>query len=140
MKTPREFLLNQHQAADAKLDAIRRDVLRAELGRSAQPLPSHETAAAWLFHFLRDFRGQLAAMGAVWLVIALFHLNPGSTASSGAVLAVVRVSPQVIRMAVKENRHQFMELLAPVESRPAETPEFAPGRPRSLRHNEIFAI
>jgi hypothetical protein len=45
MKTPREILLERHRAVDAKLDALRRQILQVEV--QAAPPPAR-TPTPWL--------------------------------------------------------------------------------------------
>lgn len=96
MKTPREILLQRHQAAAPKLDAIRAAVV-AGLARP----PARETIS-WR-DFVRSLRWHLAAMSAVWVVVGVLNLS----ASPGVVASIRRdkiSSPQQLWASLRENR------------------------------------
>ena len=102
MKTPREILLRQHQAASPKLDAIRAGVVAA----IARP-PAEETIS-WL-DMARSLRWHVAALGAAWMVVLILNTDP----SPGA-LAMIRPDrtppPQQIWASLRENRRLLLEL------------------------------
>ena len=117
MKTPREILLQRHQAAAPKLDAIRAAVV-AGLARP----PARETIS-WR-DFVRSLRWHLAAMSAVWVVVGVLNLS----ASPGVVASIRRdkiSSPQQLWASLRENRRLLLEYSdAPV----VEAAAPAPGR------------
>jgi len=118
MKTPREVLLEQHQAAAPKLDAIRAGVV-AGLAR-----PPAREAFSW-GDFVRSVRWHLAAMSAVWVVVGILNLS----ASPGTVARIPRdkiSSPQQLWASLRENRRLLLEYSdAPVVEAQAAP---APGR------------
>ncbi|MGA2557239.1 MAG: hypothetical protein ABSG04_13295 [Verrucomicrobiota bacterium] len=117
MKTPREVLLQQHQAAAPKLDAIRAAVVAA----LARP-PSRETIS-WR-DLVRSLRWHLAAISAVWALVGILNLS----ASPGQVAMIPSdkiPTPQQLWTSLRENRRLLLEYSdAPV----VEAAAPAPGR------------
>src|ERR1039458_4268350 len=83
MKTPREVLFGQHQAAEPKLDAIREKVvadlapatpLRATRMPSVAPRRASALDAGWR-QFLWSLRWHLAGLSAAWLVVMTFNIE-----------------------------------------------------------------
>ena len=117
MKTPREFLLQRHQAAEPKLDALRQAALAslastAASSPPAQSVPERKLRAdagcpgvSSLRVFLRSFRWHLAGMSAVWLLIAL--LNNEHSSPALAIAKQKDSSPRQILVALRENRRQM---------------------------------
>ena len=101
MKTPREILLQRHQAAAPKLDAIRAEVV-AGLAR-----PPAREDFSWR-DFARALRWHLAAMSAVWMVVGILN----STASPGEVASIPRdkiPTSQHLWASLRENRRLLLE-------------------------------
>ena len=117
MKTPREILLQQHQAAAPKLDAIRAAVV-AGLARP----PARETIS-WR-DLVRSLRWHLAAMSAAWVVVGDFEY--GFFAERGGKIPRDKIpTPQQLWASLRENRRLLLEYSdAPV----VEAAAPAPGR------------
>jgi hypothetical protein len=142
MKTPREILFQKHQAAEPKLDEIRRAVI-GEGRRVAVPdtrvagtatLP----ALSWR-EFLLSLRWHLTGMGAAWLVIVLLNLNIGHSTSLAATLPAAKIpAPQIILASLRENRRELLEIIQPSEPHDARPAKLFPAQPRSERPYEIL--
>jgi hypothetical protein len=119
MKTPREILLQRHQAAAPKLDAIRADVV-AGLAR-----PSAREEFSWR-DVVRSLRWHLAAMSVVWVVVGILNMS----GSPDAVASIPRdkiPTPQQLWASLRENRRLLLEYSdAPVVE--ASAPATPPGR------------
>ena len=149
MKTPREVLLAQHQAAEPKLDAIRKEVL-AEVkqtfhaGRDASPrrplpathgrlgeasLPGRVVVAGWR-QFWWSLHWHLAGLSAVWLVVLALSIDQ-SPAPTREVAQRPVLSSQQLLAALRENQRQLRELVrVPAAEEAPEPPHPAPS-PRS---------
>jgi len=130
MKTPREILLARHQAAELKLDAVRRAAV-ASLATDAQTRPV--TSRSWLValeEFLRIPRPVLGGLAATWLVIIALNLASRDTAapSSPAPLQMAKTSKDTLQ-ALREQKRLFAELVGTLKDPEAEAPRFVP-RPR----------
>jgi hypothetical protein len=100
MKTPRELLLQRHQAIEPKLDAVRRNALAA--------LERPGIAQSWR-EFVFSIRWHLAGMSAVWIAVLL--LNLGSAPGSTVVIAQDKTpSARVLLEALLKNRRELLEL------------------------------
>jgi hypothetical protein len=115
MRTPREILLRQHQAASPKLD-----VIRAE-GR------------AWLWPCPRAWTGLAAA----WLVILGMNLAAGKGPSRPA-SARLAVSRQEL-LELRRQQRMLARLIAPGETAEMEPPKPVPS-PRSERRKTVVVI
>jgi hypothetical protein len=101
MKTPREILLQQHQAAAPKLDALRAGVV-AGLAR-----PPAREMVSWR-DFARSLRWHLAGLSAAWVAVALLNLGP----SPNPVAMIPRdkmPSPQQLWASLQESRRLLLE-------------------------------
>lgn len=133
MKTPREILLRRHQAADPKLDAIRREVVAdTEVGldrRASRNLIS-TVAPSSLRELILSLRWHFAAMSAVWLVVAVLSIDRSPAVSRTTVSHAVQ-SQQHFLIALQENRRQLEEMIG----LPVSRPSFAqsPGRRSELQ-------
>jgi hypothetical protein len=137
MKTPREIFLARHEAAESKLDAVRRNALAA--------IKADEKSVPGLSHFfvaLREFFAMPRAVGAgfaaTWLVIIALNLAAREVSSTTTTtLAKARPSSETLQ-ALREQRRLFVELTGSVVPRDAEPPRTP--RPRSQGKPEfIFA-
>jgi hypothetical protein len=113
MKTPRELLLQRHQAVAPKLDAVTRNALAA--------LERPGFAQAWR-EFVFSLRWHLAGLSAVWIAILLLNIN--SVPSSTVVIAQDKIPPaRVLLEALLKNRRELMELTGmPMADEPVAMP------------------
>ena len=142
MKTPREILFQKHQAAEPKLDAIRKTVV-GEGRRVAVPdarVSDTATLPGLSWHgFLTPLRWHLAGMGAAWLVIVLLNLNMGHSTSLAATLPAAKIpAPQIILASLRENRRELLEMIQPPEPHDARPAKVFPAQPRSERPDETL--
>src|SRR5260370_21831767 len=87
MKTPRELILQRHQSAEPKLNAIRGEVLAA-CARATAAQPSQQPEPLFSLTFvamkfwqesIRPWRRIWAGMAAIWLVLTAFNLATHDT-------------------------------------------------------------
>jgi len=138
MKTPREVLLGQHQAAEPKLDAIRQKVVagltpdaavRAKRMPPAAPRRASALEAGWR-QIWWSLRWHLAGLSAAWLVV--LALSIGSTPAPAAGVARRDApSPQQLLAALRENQRQLRELIATPAAEPAPEPRKPAPSPQS---------
>lgn len=120
MKTPREILLERHQAAEDRLDAVRQRAL-ADLAQSPAPERNLLGVAASWRDFVLSLRWHLAGMSAIWLAVVLLNIDhsPGPAAD----IAKDKIpSPRQLLMALRENRRQLLEVIDPPVIEPASIP------------------
>ena len=137
MKTPREILLARHEAAEPKLDALRRGVI--------ENLPTNESPRANRMNNLvaacrelfRLPRWAWSGLAAAWLVIVGLNVATRETPAKQAPLTLAKRSSDTLQ-ALREQKQLFAELvgLRPEKS-DADVPRFVP-RPRSER-SEVMA-
>ena len=123
MKTPREILLQRHQAAAPKLDAIRADVV-AGLAR-----PPAREEFSWR-DVVRSLRWHLAAMSVVWVVVGILNMS----GSPDAVASIPRdkiPTPQQLWASLRENRRLLLEY--------SDAPVVEASAPPQGRRSEIAA-
>ena len=124
MKTPRELLLERHQAIEPRLDVLRREVLASR----REPAPPHWFARLWLELFW-SCRRIWTGLAVVW--VALLFINLSQREPASARLVQSQPSPMTM-MAFRDQEALLQELLAdrtpPVEAVPARP--FEP-KPRS---------
>jgi hypothetical protein len=133
MKTPREVLLARHQAAEAKLDAVRRDVLDnlapGENRRSGR-VDNFVATCRELFRLPRWAWGGLAA---AWLVIVALNIAARETPARQPSPPIIAKRSSDTLQALREQKQLFAELVGlRSEAGEAEAPRFVP-RPRSER-------
>ena len=141
MKTLREMLLEKHQAAEPKLDAIREQVT-AELatGTTDAPARGKEMERSWRpdastfqvgwRRVLWSLRWHLAGLSAVWLAALFLNLDR----TPDPMRSVTRrdgPSPRQLLAALRENQRQLRELIAAPASEPVPEPPKLPPSPRS---------
>ena len=120
MKTPREILLERHQTAETKLDAVRQKAL-ADLAQS----PARERSlpgvpASWR-DFVLSLRWHLAGVSAIWLAVVL--LNIDHSPSPAASIAKDKIpSLQQLLTSLRENHRQLLEMMEPPVNEPASIP------------------
>jgi hypothetical protein len=140
MKTPREILLNRHQSANARLDALRARVLSAALPPTAQPAqPSAHVETSLLIRaalklwqeLFRPCRRAWAGLAVSWLV--LWGINLGLSDAPKTARNAHPVSAPAMFQALEEQRQILAELIPSADSQPAEPPRRNNPRPRSER-------
>jgi hypothetical protein len=140
MKTPREILLERHQKADEKLDAIRKTVMATAL--------SHETQNANRESFLSSLNHQLSTLlclrSRAWLALAplwiiIFALKLSTHDASHFPAGKSSVSP-AITAEVRQQKVFFAELIGVVDSHDADRPKTFSPRPRSELRFETAAV
>jgi hypothetical protein len=138
MKTPREILLERHQAVAPKLDAIRREVVW-EGRRVAVPKVRVADMAALPLLIWRELilpsRRIWAGLAAVWLVIAAVNLSQRDHSPAGAMKSAP--APDMI-LTFRQQERLLTELIGPDEARAvAPATPFLP-QPRGERRLEIL--
>jgi len=138
MKTPREILLQQHRAAEPRLDEIR----RAAVAQMAKPpvthterLPLRALLTLWR-ELIWPCRQTWAGLAAVWVVLLTLQLM-----SRDASAVVARKSPPPspeVLMVLRQQKLLLAELVDRPESRAADRPKVVPLRPRSERREEMW--
>src|SRR5512137_2015233 len=110
MKTPREVILQRHQAAEAKLKTIRAEDLTAEA--SGQPQPTLDFSAIvgqlWQDMFW-PWRRVWAGVAVAWLVILGMALAGGGTPES-RLARTPSPDPQVLA-ALREQERLLAQML-----------------------------
>jgi len=135
MKTPRDLLFERHRHATPRLDAIRREAL-ARLPHSTAH-PTRERAwppgfDAWVGRWLFSLRWHLAGLTAAWLFIAWLNLENGPAANLQTTRPSTSATASELLAALKENRRQMAEWLAPSSAAASSSdpapPAFVPKR------------
>jgi hypothetical protein len=109
MKTPRDVLLQHHESAISRLDAVRNKVV-ANLKMPPDREPQRQTTAGFFREFLLPLRWHLAGMSALWVLAAILSMD-GDT--STARIAENSAPPAQVLAALSENRRQLAELMEP---------------------------
>ena len=130
MKTPREILLSQHQAARPKLDAIRDGVIERIASRAAT-----ETFS-WR-EFLWPSPRAWAALAAGWVVILGMNLAAGNYPHRPAVAALAGSRPEPREL--RQQQQMLTRLIAPEETAEAVKPSSVTA-PRGELHKAVIAI
>ncbi len=141
MKTPREILLNRHQAAMPKLDTIRHDILNAEfkVGQASRlSLISifFQMETGWkpvLRLLWRELifpcRRTWAALAAVWMALFIFNFSQRDQAELAA-RKLPPPSPEAI-MAWRQQEKLLAELIGPSAPADAEQRKIFLPKPRT---------
>lgn len=124
MKTPRELLLERHQAMEPRLDVLRREVL----AKQWEPGTTNWTSRFWLEVFW-SCRRTWTSLAAIWVILLLLNLSQRDPAS----VRLAQSQPSAVTMmSFREQEALLQELLAdrtsPLEAVPARP--FEP-KPRS---------
>ena len=136
MKTPREILLERHQAAVSKLDTIRETAVAA-LGDKAMASSAATDRRGSLHEFLFSLRWHLAGMSAVWLVVASLSLNVGHSPGPVASIPTAKnPSAQIIMASLRENRRELLQMIQSPDLHDAGPQRLIPPQPRSQRRYE----
>jgi hypothetical protein len=126
MKTPKEILLQRHQAMEPKLNDARRNALAA--------LTRPGLAQTWR-EFVFSIRWHLAGLSAVWLAVLLLNLDYAPAPTT--VIARDKIpSAQTLWAALAQNRRALMELTETPGA--SETPA-PPPRRGEIRRAIAFA-
>ncbi len=140
MKTPREILLQRHQAAQTKLDALRREVIAnlAPKGKPDIPLVTSAFKLA-LRQWFWPSPWAWAGTGAAWLLIFVFEFSGASSADRNAAIPAQTPPVSIIRMASAERRVLMNSLLDSAAAEPAipPRPPVSP-RPHSERKPQWY--
>jgi hypothetical protein len=138
MKTPREVLLGQHQAAEPKLDDIRQKVLAGLLpdtlasATRIQPVkPKRPVApeAGWR-ELLWSLRWHFAGLTVAWLVVAALSIGSPPAPTYGVAGRDAASQKQLLAL-LRENQRQLREVVGPPTAEPAARPQKPPPSPRS---------
>jgi hypothetical protein len=128
MKTPREILLERHQAAAPKLDAIRREMVNLKFRRD------NFVANIWR-ELIFPSRRIWASLAAIWIFI--FIVNVSQRDHSPMTVAKASSSPELI-LTYRQQEKLLAELIAPSEPQVAEPPKNFSPRPSSQRQFEFL--
>jgi hypothetical protein len=149
MKTPREILLERHQTAAPKLDAIRHEVVNTELrsvGQASRLSPfekskESETGVTPVLRLLwRELiwpcRRTWAGLAATWILIFVFNF---STRDKTELMAekVPPPSPEMI-LTFRQQERMLAELIGPNEPQAVEPSKPFLPQPRSERQFEML--
>jgi hypothetical protein len=131
MKTPRELLLDQHRQAEARLDAIRGEVVHAMGARPDAEMPRAKAgigllASCWQELFVHCRRYWIG-LGAAWAVVLVFVAAGAFSHKDGRVMASASGATLEAMQAQQQLRN---ELLGVAVIEPARVTRPDPG-PRS---------
>jgi hypothetical protein len=131
MKTPREILFARHEAAEPKLDAIRRRVLTPAEENQCQKKSALSRIIESCQEFFRVPRIAWVGFAAAWLVIIALNIASSDAPRMNVTVASAptKRSPEMLQ-ALREQKRLFAELVGSLSSPEAEAPRFLP-RPRS---------
>jgi len=148
MKTPREILLNRHQAAAPKLDAIRREVVKELNNKDAKtqsfpagfvPLCLCCLNKLWL-ELVWPCRQTWTALAAVWIAIFIFNVSQRDK-SELAMRKLPPPSPEAV-IAWQQQERLLAELIGPSgssETGDADRQKIFSPKPRTERM-EFLAV
>jgi len=128
MKTPRDILLERHQAVAPKLDAIRHEIINSNFRRS------DFVATIWL-ELIWPSRRVWTGLAAIWILI--FVANFSMRDHSQMTMAKSSPSPEMI-VAYQQQEKLLAELIGPNEPQIAEPPKTFLPQPRSEERAEIL--
>jgi len=145
MKTPRDILFARHQTAAPKLDAIRREVLAAELNNQEtkeQSQPSN--FVAWFLCCSNKFWQELiwpsrriwTGLAATWILIFVFNLSQRDPSEMMARKSPPS-SPEMI-LTFPQQERLLAELVGPNEPQTVAPPKPFLPQPRSEGRIEIL--
>jgi hypothetical protein len=145
MKTPHEILLNRHQSAAPKLDAVRRKVLSAEFVREGRrvAVPKFRVADTATLPLLvwRELifpcHRTWTALAAVWVLIFIFNISQRDK-SELAARKLPPPSPEAI-MAWRQQERLLAELIGPSTPGDAERRKIFLPKPRT-ENAEFLAV
>ncbi|MBI3851091.1 MAG: hypothetical protein HY298_12560 [Verrucomicrobia bacterium] len=141
MKTPREILLQRHQAVTPKLDEIRRAVvanLKECPAAHEQSLPVAVALKLWR-ELVWPCRRTWAGLAATWLVLVVFNFTHAERTKDVATKSTTPA--EEMRLAFQEQQRLLAELVGPPPvAPPAESPRRQKHQPRSERRVEISTV
>ena len=126
MKTPREVLLQQHQAATPKLDAIQ-DAVAASLAR--RPAPETNSWREWV----RSLRWHFAGLSAAWVVVLILNSTEPSPHAMAMAPRDKMPPPQQFWASLREERR----LLKEYSETPVEATPTVPGHRSELQPQQV---
>jgi hypothetical protein len=147
MKTLREVLFEQHQAAEPKLDAIREQVvaslapdapIRANRMPPVMPRRASTLESGWR-QFLWSLRWHLAGLSTVWLVVLALSIDRSAAPTPELAKWSVPSSRQLLA-ALRENQRQLRELTGAPAAEPAPKPQKPAPSPRSQAQPSSMAL
>ena len=144
MKTSREILLERHRAAETKLDALRREVMAAQLNNQETKEQSQRSSfVTWFLCCSNKFWLELilpsrriwAGLAAVWVLmiavnVSLRDHSPGMAMKSAPGAAMI--------LSFQQQEKLLTELMGPSEMRVAQPAQPLVPRPRSEGRFEIL--
>jgi hypothetical protein len=145
MRTPREILLGKHEAAQPKLDAIRREVLRGTRPAEPEP-PGLVTWVDTLWQQLVLPCGRAwGGLAAAWLVILLLRFWSSDQPPAPAVAAP---QPSVMTQALLNEQRLLRAELLGLRAHEPEAPagpssphsQVLPGGPAALRQADFESV
>ena len=142
MKTPREVLFEQHQAAEPKLVSIREKVVaglapdapvRATRTPPAVSRGASVLEAGWR-QFLWSLRWHVVGLSAAWVVVLVLSIDDAPRVAQTGANKKEMVSPLQSLAALRESHRQLRELLeAPPKEPVPEPPKPTPTPQSQLR-------
>ncbi len=144
MKTPREILLQRHQAAVPKLDAIRREVVRELNNQEIKKQSPPSSFVTWFLgcsnqiwlELIWPSRRIWAGLAATWILIFAFNLSQRDPSELMARKSPPP-SPEML-LTFPQQERLLAELMGPNESQAAEPPKPFLPQPRSEGRIEIL--
>lgn len=134
MKTPREILLHRHRPVEARLDAVRNEVVTKHLRSDAsEPVPSKSAAMVALLwrELVWPCRHAWLALAAVWVLIVV--LNATTTEGTPQIANRAPATVGQSLMALSQRNLLKEELIEPTKAPPSAPP------PRSQRRSRTLA-
>ncbi len=144
MKTPRDILLERHRTTETKLDAIRREVMAAQLNNQETKEQSQQSSfVSWFLCCSNKFWLELilpsrriwAGLAAVWVLmiavnVSLRDRSPGMAMKSAPGPAMI--------LSFQQQERMLSELIGPNETPVAKPAAPLEPRPRSEWRIEIL--
>ena len=136
MKTPRDILFARHQNAAIKLDAIRREVLKAEFQDENQILSFVNLPLALWCELFWPSRRIWAGLAAIWILIFVVNFSQRDKSEMMAGKTPLP-SPEMI-LVFRQQERLLAELTDQKEAPIAEPPKLFLPQPRSEGRIEIL--
>jgi hypothetical protein len=145
MKTPREILLERHQAAAPKLDLVRHAVVGKLNNEATKEQSSQNIFISWLLGCSKNIWCELilpsrriwAGLAAVWILI--FAANFSLRDHSEKAMAKASPSPEMMA-AYRQQQELLAELIGQNEPAVAEPQKIYVPRPSSRRSVEVVTV